>query len=355
MKKTIALLLALVMLLALAACDTSENTPSTNDSGSTVPSSSTPASSAPVTSTPASSTPTSSAPTPSNPATSTPTSTPSSQPNHTHTYSSSITTAATCDKPGVKTFTCSCGDTYTERINATGHSWENWKTVKEPTFTEKGQSQRKCAACSATELKDIDKLTLPFQSTFTGGNALAVTCLNSGSGKSVEGMLNFCSYDIFYSYIYEHGLTPLTEKYKITIGQQDFYFTQYAVPEDVVLSIIYDRFILMEDFWYDALRSSDRYDSNTKTFRCTEPIWFTGIDATILAYKHLGYDDYELYLESRIHNHPQAPCSECATTDSCVLKRTKLSVLVCARPGCDPVIISYSEINSIPDSATPLN
>ena len=41
---------------------------------------------------------------------------------HTHEYSSEVTTAATCTADGVKTFTCSCGDSYTEAIPATGHT-----------------------------------------------------------------------------------------------------------------------------------------------------------------------------------------------------------------------------------------
>lgn len=165
MKRILALLLALVMLLALTACGVGdegapagESAPSTNGS-----SSSTPTSSAPATSTPASSAPASSAP-----ATSTPDGTSSSQPSHTHSYSSKIATAATCDKEGVKTFTCSCGDTFTEKISATGHSWGNWETTKEPALTTKGQAQRKCSVCSETESKELDKL--PSQDTSTGDN-----------------------------------------------------------------------------------------------------------------------------------------------------------------------------------------
>lgn len=45
--------------------------------------------------------------------------------NHTHSYTSKITTAATCTAPGIKTFTCSCGDKYTEEIPALGHIDEN--------------------------------------------------------------------------------------------------------------------------------------------------------------------------------------------------------------------------------------
>ena len=39
---------------------------------------------------------------------------------HTHEYSEEVTTEATCGTAGVKTFTCTCGKTYTENISATG-------------------------------------------------------------------------------------------------------------------------------------------------------------------------------------------------------------------------------------------
>ena len=42
---------------------------------------------------------------------------------HTHAYTSEITTAATCIEAGVMTYTCECGDSYTEVIPATGHAW----------------------------------------------------------------------------------------------------------------------------------------------------------------------------------------------------------------------------------------
>lgn len=45
-------------------------------------------------------------------------------PSHKHSYTSKVTKAATCVTAGVKTYTCSCGDSYTESIPATGnHSW----------------------------------------------------------------------------------------------------------------------------------------------------------------------------------------------------------------------------------------
>lgn len=45
------------------------------------------------------------------------------KPAHTHSYSATVTANASCTANGVKTYTCSCGDSYTESIPATGHNW----------------------------------------------------------------------------------------------------------------------------------------------------------------------------------------------------------------------------------------
>lgn len=50
----------------------------------------------------------------------TPTPEPQTQPPHTHSYTGAVTQPATCSSPGVMTYTCSCGDSYTETIPATG-------------------------------------------------------------------------------------------------------------------------------------------------------------------------------------------------------------------------------------------
>ena len=55
---------------------------------------------------------------------------------HKHSYTAKITKNATCTTDGVKTYTCSCGDSYTEIIKATGHNWG--KTCQEDTnYVEK--------------------------------------------------------------------------------------------------------------------------------------------------------------------------------------------------------------------------
>lgn len=64
---------------------------------------------------------------------------------HTHSYSSSVTKQPTCTSTGVRTFTCSCGSSYTETIPATGHKYTT--TVIAPTTTENGYTLHKCSVC----------------------------------------------------------------------------------------------------------------------------------------------------------------------------------------------------------------
>lgn len=122
MKRILALLFALVMLLALTACGKDDSTgATTNATEATVPSTTTP----PTTAVP-----------------------------HTHSYSSEVTTAATCDKEGIKTFTCSCGDSYTEKIAATGeHAWDSWATETQAYVGKDGTEKRICKTCATSETR----------------------------------------------------------------------------------------------------------------------------------------------------------------------------------------------------------
>lgn len=49
------------------------------------------------------------------------------EPPHVHSYTASITKEATCTENGTTTYTCSCGDSYNETIEATGHDFDGSK------------------------------------------------------------------------------------------------------------------------------------------------------------------------------------------------------------------------------------
>ena len=62
-----------------------------------------------------------------------------------HSHTSEVTVEPGCESTGVRTYTCHCGDTYTEEIAATGHSYDS--VVTAPTCTEDGHTTHTCTNC----------------------------------------------------------------------------------------------------------------------------------------------------------------------------------------------------------------
>ena len=118
---------------------------------------------------------------------------------HTHNYTETVVDATCVDK-GYKEYTCTCGDTYREEIealghtevevegkeatcteagktagkkcsvcgevtvpqtdiNPLGHTYGEWKVVKEATETEEGLKERKCNNCNELETQTIPTLS----------------------------------------------------------------------------------------------------------------------------------------------------------------------------------------------------
>lgn len=73
------------------------------------------------------------------------------KPAHTHSYSKT-TTAATCKKDGVETYTCKCGHSYTKQIAAIGHDYDANKTPA--TCTEGGYTTYTCVVCGDSYVSD---------------------------------------------------------------------------------------------------------------------------------------------------------------------------------------------------------
>ena len=75
-----------------------------------------------------------------------------------HKYATEITTAATCTTPGLKTIKCSaCGDSRTEAIAATGHNYKQSITTP-ATCTTNGVRTNKCTNCSTSFTTAISSL-----------------------------------------------------------------------------------------------------------------------------------------------------------------------------------------------------
>ncbi|MEY8391607.1 hypothetical protein AALA98_09575, partial [Lachnospiraceae bacterium 45-W7] len=70
------------------------------------------------------------------------------EPEHTHAYQGTVTTEPACTEAGIKTFVCECGEKYTEKIPALGHTPVTDPRV-EPTETEPGKTEGShCSVCN---------------------------------------------------------------------------------------------------------------------------------------------------------------------------------------------------------------
>ena len=85
-----------------------------------------------------------------------PTDTPSPVPTvapHIHSYTSVATRESSCTLAGIRTYTCSeCGESYTEQIPATGHTWEIKQDVKTQyddtgQLIQQGYTIYRCSVC----------------------------------------------------------------------------------------------------------------------------------------------------------------------------------------------------------------
>ncbi len=131
---------------------------------------------------------------------------PTDQPEHVHSHTGIITTQPTCTEAGVKTFTCECGDSYTEQVEKLDHDFtgsyvptgtggQHWHEClygcgahdsavahnmvednREPTCKEPGHTGGICADCGYDTGKDIPAL----QHKWTIHDKKAPTCTENG-------------------------------------------------------------------------------------------------------------------------------------------------------------------------------
>ena len=102
---------------------------------------------------------------------------------HVHSYTASVTTEPTCTQTGVKTFTCDCGESYTENIPALGHTYGEWTDVVSDTCGGDSYSVRICSVCGVDEKINIHPESHAWASDYTTDKE--PTCTEDGS-KSIH-------------------------------------------------------------------------------------------------------------------------------------------------------------------------
>ena len=154
MKKALSLLLILVMLFSLVACDTTHTPETTAPQGST---GTTPSTEQAL-----------------------PEETEVVDALHEHAYISAVT-APTCTEDGYTTHTCTCGESYvSDKVTAVGHSFGEWVTTQAPTENTTGTAERKCSNCDTTETKTLGKLIPNHTHSYTAKVTAEATCTKEG-------------------------------------------------------------------------------------------------------------------------------------------------------------------------------
>lgn len=83
--------------------------------------------------------------------------TPAPTPKHEHKYTADLTTDPKCTEGGIITYTCECGDTYTEPMEPIGHQYEA-EVTKEAACEADGEKTFKCSLCDDTYTEAIPAL-----------------------------------------------------------------------------------------------------------------------------------------------------------------------------------------------------
>ena len=98
---------------------------------------------------------------------------------HEHAYVEEITKEPTCTEEGEKTYTCECGDSYTEAIPALGHEFSvEWTTDIEPTCTKTGSKSQRVQWCD--EKTDVTEIPVRDHSRAKAEITKEPTCTEEG-------------------------------------------------------------------------------------------------------------------------------------------------------------------------------
>ena len=105
---------------------------------------------------------------------------------HEHAYKEEITKEATCEEDGEKTFTCECGDSYTEVIAATGHVFE-YVYNEDATYYADGTETATCKNCDVTDTRTAEGTMLAYTYTDMSATMYAQSSVNVRDLPSTDG------------------------------------------------------------------------------------------------------------------------------------------------------------------------
>lgn len=106
------------------------------------------------------------------------------QPAHFHQYTATVEREPSCVLAGLRKYTCSCGNFYTQMIPAKGHVATDWTVAEEPTATQKGTEQRTCTVCGVVLDSRPINATSPSASPASSASASASAATSTSPSTS---------------------------------------------------------------------------------------------------------------------------------------------------------------------------
>lgn len=115
-------------------------------------------------------------------------------PEHKHEYTANLTTNPTCTEEGVMTYTCSCGDSYTEAYPKLEHQYEG-NVTREPNCAVEGEMTYTCTLCGDSYTEPIEVIAhtpgaaqVTLEPTCTKEGEKVVKCTVCGAVISTESI-----------------------------------------------------------------------------------------------------------------------------------------------------------------------
>ena len=166
--------------------------------------------------------------------------------NHTHTYVETIKNA-TCETDGTITYTCDCGDYYTETIKSTGHVWGEYVFDDNATYTADATKTATCEKCQKKDTKVVSGTKLQYtydelNETMYVTATTNVRDLPSSDGKKlgklyeehVITVTGQCRETKWYRFEYKGKEAYISNKYCKTELEYNGYITRYSTTETLL-------------------------------------------------------------------------------------------------------------------------
>lgn len=133
---------------------------------------------------------------------------------HAHSYASSVTKEATCETDGVRTYTCACGNSYTEQIPATGHNYVDGV----------------CTVCGLADSDVETEATLSsISATYSGGEVSVGTAVSALTGIVVTATYSDGSTTIVTDYTLSGTISDGENTITVSYGGKTTTFTVSGV------------------------------------------------------------------------------------------------------------------------------